>query len=90
MGDDASRFRRRYGELADSRTDNCEVCKKKCVTRYDHDHATGKFRGWLCNGCNVALGNVYDNPETLRKLADYLERREDVTSDSTKGDDGGS
>ena len=39
---------------------------------FDHDHATGKFRGWLCHGCNIALGAVSDRPEVLLKLAEYL------------------
>lgn len=38
----------------------------------DHDHSTGVVRGVLCQGCNVALGNVKDNPETLERLAAYL------------------
>ena len=53
----------------------CDVCRqpslKICL---DHCHASGKFRGWLCNLCNVALGAALDNPQTLRKLAAYLER----------------
>ena len=45
----------------------------RCLS-LDHDHETGAFRGWLCTGCNLALGNAKDSPETLRRLADYLER----------------
>lgn len=52
----------------------CEVCGegnyKIC---YDHDHKTGKFRGWLCMHCNSTLGYAKDNPEVLQKLIDYLE-----------------
>lgn len=40
----------------------------------DHCHDTGKVRGLLCRGCNAALGLVKDSPETLRKLALYLEQ----------------
>lgn len=40
----------------------------------DHDHTTGEFRGWLCRGCNIALGSVKDSPETLRNLIRYLKR----------------
>lgn len=33
----------------------CEICGKVCDLRYDHDHTTGEFRGWLCNNCNMKL-----------------------------------
>ena len=36
----------------------CEICTKICELRYDHDHKTGVFRGWLCCGCNVRLGFI--------------------------------
>lgn len=39
----------------------------------DHDHRTGKVRGFLCLGCNRAVGCVNDDPSTLRRLADYLD-----------------
>lgn len=41
----------------------------------DHDHVTGVFRGIICNGCNVALGMLGDDPVHLRALAEYLESR---------------
>lgn len=54
--------------------DACETCGKPGRVVFDHCHVTGEFRGWLCNGCNTALGQAKDNPDTLRKLAAYLER----------------
>ena len=61
----------------------CEVCGNeetakgpKGIIRFlslDHDHNTGKFRGWLCGKCNMAIGLAIDNPKLLRDLADYLE-----------------
>lgn len=57
--------------------EQCEICgsfgvdfkKGLCL---DHDHATGKFRGWLCTRCNAALGMVKDNSETLMAMINYL------------------
>ena len=40
---------------------------------WDHNHGTGKFRGWLCDRCNRVLGLCGDNPVTLKLLAMYLE-----------------
>ena len=52
----------------------CEVCGDEGVMCLDHDHKTGKFRGWLCGCCNRALGQAKDDPDRLRKLILYLER----------------
>ncbi|MBS0599582.1 MAG: hypothetical protein JSR92_20185 [Proteobacteria bacterium] len=39
----------------------CECCGKPPSGKFkhlalDHDHVSNKFRGWLCNGCNRAIG----------------------------------
>jgi len=39
----------------------------------DHDHDTGKIRGLLCHGCNIAIGHMREDPRILRSAADYLE-----------------
>ena len=39
----------------------------------DHCHKTGRVRGLLCPGCNVALGQVGESPERLIGLVKYLE-----------------
>lgn len=59
------------------RSEFCEICRieaKELKKRlyFDHDHKTGKFRGWLCAPCNFALGNVKDNVEILQSMIDYL------------------
>ena len=38
----------------------------------DHSHITGKVRGLLCKSCNIALGEVKDNRQTLQKMIEYL------------------
>lgn len=73
-----------YGRMLVEQKGVCAACGKPEETKgptgktrrlcVDHDHATGKVRGLLCNGCNRAIGNVNDDPETLRRLANYLER----------------
>ena len=39
----------------------------------DHNHETGKFRGFICHHCNRMLGDADDSPGLLRIAADYLE-----------------
>lgn len=48
--------------------------RNKTVTwSLDHDHETGKFRGWICNKCNLALGNFNDDIARIKNAAAYLE-----------------
>jgi hypothetical protein len=55
------------------RPKKCDVCKGAKKISFDHCHSTKLFRGWLCHGCNIALGFARNNPKILRKLADYQE-----------------
>ena len=41
----------------------------------DHCHETKIVRGLLCSGCNLAIGNVEEDPQTLINLASYLEAK---------------
>ena len=73
-----------YGITIEQFDQMMEDCNGQCVcgaTRgranrealhVDHNHSTGQVRGLLCSKCNRALGLV-ENPEVLRKLANYLE-----------------
>lgn len=55
----------------------CECCGMPTTDgkrlRFDHDHETGDFRGWLCHHCNVCAGLMGDSSERLIALARYLE-----------------
>jgi nucleoside 2-deoxyribosyltransferase len=51
---------------------------KELFACVDHDHATGFNRGLLCWMCNKALGMLEDQPQTLRRLMAYMDRRIDV------------
>jgi hypothetical protein len=39
----------------------------------DHCHSTDKVRGLLCKSCNIALGEIKDNRQTLRNMLQYLD-----------------
>jgi hypothetical protein len=39
----------------------------------DHDHVTGKFRGWLCSSCNRGIGLLHDSVGVEKALT-YLRR----------------
>lgn len=83
-----SRHKRQYGLTLEQRNamllaqDNvCAGCSSpeaggRHGWHMDHCHTTGKVRGLLCNGCNLALGHVKDNPHRLRELAAYVERHQ--------------
>ena len=70
--------------LFDAFYNRCAICgePETAVSRtgrpksisVDHDHDTGRIRGVLCDRCNRALGYLRDNPDLLRRAADYLER----------------
>lgn len=65
----------------------CEVCGKSAAELrprlnehgvelqcwfLDHDHESGKFRGYLCMNCNLGLGKFMDDPEILANAIKYL------------------
>jgi hypothetical protein len=60
------------------RPETCEACggppDHKKGLHFDHCHTNGHFRGWICRSCNLALGNVQDDPIRLLKLVAYLKR----------------
>ena len=55
--------------------EQCELCGAFGKICFDHDHTTGKFRGWICARCNSALGFVKDNSELLLKMSEYVKSK---------------
>lgn len=53
----------------------CAICREEPTRSLavDHDHATGQVRGLLCIRCNRAIGNLRDDPNLARRLAEYLD-----------------
>lgn len=47
-----------------------ETCTREAKV-VDHCHATGKVRGLICQGCNVAIGFV-ESPGWLEAATEYV------------------
>ena len=70
----------------------CDICNEKGFLLnptydrkfvIDHDHSTGKVRGWLCHNCNRGLGLFQDNIKLLEKAKSYLEGATTIPEGST-------
>lgn len=68
---------REYILMMTSQRGVCAICERSCKTNQrlsvDHCHKTGRVRGLLCKTCNSALGLYNDDPNLLRRAADYLD-----------------
>ena len=63
----------------------CPICTKtakelssngrwrKSVWCLDHCHITNKFRGWICQSCNLGLSRFYDSISIFKRGIKYLE-----------------
>lgn len=54
----------------------CTICQKTNNRRIvvDHDHNTDEIRGWLCDKCNMGLGYLSDDEDTILRLAEYVRK----------------
>jgi hypothetical protein len=65
--------RRGYPMPTRPRPKLCEApgcIRKACCL--DHDHVTGKFRGWLCHPHNAGIGLLGDTLNALEEVVRYL------------------
>jgi len=76
-----ARLRAKYGlsraqlaALLERQNGRCPICQRELNTRFhiDHDHASGKVRGILCDACNKGLGHFGDSSGLLRAALAYL------------------
>lgn len=69
-----------YDEMLSRQKGKCAICgksnrhNKQGRFNIDHCHLTGVIRGLLCWECNVAIGRMGDDPNRLRKAAEYLDQ----------------
>jgi hypothetical protein len=50
----------------------CFNCGEVAKLHMDHDHTTGKYRGYLCIQCNMGIGQLGDSVEGLEHALSYL------------------
>lgn len=74
-----TRIARRYGltleqyqEMLEAAQGVCPICKQERKLVVDHDHKTGRVRGLLCQRCNLGIGLLGDDSQTLSNASDYL------------------
>lgn len=69
-----SRYRSRHMKAGrEPKEGFCDICKLARRVFWDHDHASGSHRGWLCTKCNQGLGLFNDNIESMQRAVNYLE-----------------
>ena len=64
-----------YDRMFEKQNGNCKTCGLPEINQrlaVDHCHETGKVRGLLCSRCNLVLGRVEENTETLWNMIEYL------------------
>jgi hypothetical protein len=72
-----------YQQLLQQQDGKCAICGtceghrssrgQTCKLALDHDHASGKARGLLCNNCNRGLGRFRDSLSLLEAAVRYLQ-----------------
>lgn len=75
-----------YDEMREAQDYRCGICDRPENASLgragrlvlDHDHASGKLRAFLCPSCNMGLGMFKDDPDLMRKAADYAMRHADA------------
>ena len=63
---------RRESQIGRSKPLICDIYGEPGLIVFDHCHKLGHPRGWLCNRCNLVLGNIDDDCDLLRKMIAYL------------------
>lgn len=71
---------RQWRKMVERYDGMCWVCRKLPASCLDHDHVTGKNRGAVCRGCNMALHYV-ERPGWWDAARAYLAEGEEVTTD---------
>ena len=81
LSDRKSHLKRKYGMTLEDfdlrlagQGGGCAICGAENADNIDHHHTSGLVRGILCFRCNVAVGQLDEDPNRARLLAAYLDR----------------
>ncbi|MDP3990956.1 MAG: endonuclease VII domain-containing protein [Candidatus Nealsonbacteria bacterium] len=56
----------------------CPICSKRTIAGItskvvlEHDHRSGKVRGWVCDSCNTGIGRFKDDKELLKRAIKFI------------------
>jgi hypothetical protein len=67
-----------YHRMLKENGGRCFICNQEPAQRFvvDHNHDAEQLRGLLCKQCNYAMGQFGDNPDRLRRAAEFLKLRD--------------
>lgn len=56
----------------------CPICERTSIAGIskivlDHNHKSGKVRGFVCESCNTGIGRFDDDPKIVEKAKNWLE-----------------
>lgn len=84
LGERSKNRRRKFKQLTQSEetqliaraAGKCELCGGVSVRELhmDHNHLTGKIRGFLCHSCNLGLGLFKDNVDVLTRAIIWIQQ----------------
>ncbi len=81
-----TKLKRKFGITTDDYAKMYSDQNKKCLIcgasesdngyklAVDHCHKSGKIRGLLCRSCNLGIGNLKENIDSLNQAILYLEK----------------
>lgn len=68
-----------FEQLLENQNGLCAICRTDNWGAHgpvvDHNHATDKVRGILCNKCNLGIGHLNDSISSLERAIEYLKER---------------
>jgi len=69
-----------FADLLYEQDYRCAICKSPewglRGPQIDHDHVSDKIRGLLCSRCNLALGMLGDDADSIWRVWQYLRKSE--------------